>query len=79
MDQATPPDARPDTRLSDLLDRIAAGAPLREPGADLAHLSASRDALATLPGLGAAPAADPESGGLPLAGADLSRARMEEA
>ena len=78
MDQATPPDARPDmsedARLRVLLDRIAVGAPVREPGTDLAHLRASRDALAAA-GFGA----DPESGGLPLAGADLSRARMEEA
>ena len=50
MDQATPPDARPDAsadaRLRDLLDRLSAGAPFREPGLDLAHLNASPAALA---------------------------------
>ena len=78
MDQATPPDARPDAyadpRLLALLDRLAAETPLRAPGLDLSHLRACPDVLAAEAGT-----ADPESGGLPLTGADLSGARMEEA
>jgi uncharacterized protein YjbI with pentapeptide repeats len=74
MDQATPPDAQ----LRAFLDRIAGGSPVREAGCDLSHLRASRDALAA-ENFDASRGADPESGGLPLAEADLSRARMEEA
>ncbi|SEH40480.1 Uncharacterized protein YjbI, contains pentapeptide repeats [Methylobacterium sp. 275MFSha3.1] len=81
MDQATPPDARPDapveSRLRALVGRIAAGAPLSEPGADLSQLRAGPGALADVPEAGLV--TDAESGGLALAGADLSRARMEEA
>lgn len=73
MDQVTPRDVEP--RLRGLLDLIAAGTPVREPGLDLAHVDASGTALAA----GGIAPADAESGGLPLAGADLSRAQMEQA
>ena len=81
MDQATPPDAQPDiqadARLHTLIERIAAGMVVREPGSDLSHLIASPGALAAA-GFDGPGCADPESGGLPLAEADLSRARLEE-
>lgn len=44
MDQVTPRDVEP--RLRGLLDLIAAGTPVREPGLDLAHVDASGTALA---------------------------------
>ncbi|MDP4023450.1 pentapeptide repeat-containing protein [Methylobacterium sp. NEAU 140] len=82
MDQATPQTGRPgaDLRLRDLLDGIAAGVPVRAPGADLARLPLGREALAAHgTAQDSAPWRDTESGGLALAGADLARARLEEA
>ncbi|MHC2108875.1 pentapeptide repeat-containing protein [Methylobacterium sp.] len=73
MDQVTPRNVEP--RLRGLLDLIASGTPVCEPGLDLAHVDAGARALTELD----AARADPESGGLSLAGSDLSRARMEEA
>ena len=84
MDQTTSrdlsPEAGTDARVRDLLARIADGASFVAPGLDLAQLNVGHAALAGAGGLGGdvPPWRDAESGGLRLAGADLSNARLAE-
>lgn len=75
------PEAGSESRLRGLLDRIAEGVPLGAPGLDLARMNLGHRALpmASGPDEPAPSWRDAESGGLHLAGADLSGARMEEA
>lgn len=70
----------PEQRLRTFLDEAGSGTPLVAPGLDLARLDCSRETLAGLAGDGVLPPwRDSESGGLTLAGADLSHARLDEA
>ena len=67
----------PDQRMRDFLDRAGKATPVAAPGLDLTRLDCSRDALAAAGD--DVPWRDAESGGLALAGANLARARLDDA
>lgn len=70
----------PEQRMRALLEAAGASVPLTAPGLDLSRLDCSREALATLAGDDGVPVwRDGESGGLALTGAELPRARLDDA